>query len=268
MDPLEQLRNLDALHPYTRGVRDYVTGADHLQYTNLPEGIVAVDVTHSNLPAKHLDIRLDLHNTIEQIKDKLRTHIGTPVDYQRLLLRSNGEYVCEMSDNSRMLGFYSVRSGHEIHVVDTDPFSLSKGGGLTDASLIKKYEMSEEDYSKRKGTVREFILKKKAEEDATASTAYGADTVVGIAVMNRCEVMPGSRRGTVMFVGEIPNFKAGHWVGVKFDEPAGKPDFDGKLNGISYFECQPGYGTFVRGNNLTVGDFPEIDIMDENEDEI
>jgi hypothetical protein len=28
--------------------------------------------------------------------------------------------------------------------LDTDPFSLSRGGGLTDTSLIEKYTMSEE----------------------------------------------------------------------------------------------------------------------------
>jgi Ubiquitin-like domain len=45
-----------------------------------------------------------------------------------------------------MLGFYGVESGMEIHVVDADPFSMSRGGGLEDVSLVKKYRMSEEDY--------------------------------------------------------------------------------------------------------------------------
>jgi hypothetical protein len=41
-------------------IRDYITGADHLHYAFLPEGIVAVNITHSNLPAKHLDVRKHL----------------------------------------------------------------------------------------------------------------------------------------------------------------------------------------------------------------
>ena len=45
-------------------VRDYVTAMDHLQYTQLPEDVVCVHMTHSNLPAKHLDIRLNLHMTV------------------------------------------------------------------------------------------------------------------------------------------------------------------------------------------------------------
>lgn len=133
-------------------------------------------MTHSNLPAKHLDIRLDLHLTvrpfpfiteilhqvplfrkIEAVKEKFRTHIGTPVEYQRLILRSGGEYICELNDNKRMLGYYSVSSGMEIHIIDTDPFSLSRGGGLTDTSLVQKYTISEDAYDKRKGTIRDYI---------------------------------------------------------------------------------------------------------------
>ncbi len=144
--------------------------------------------------------------------------------------------ICEMPDNHRMLGYYSVVSGMEIHVVDTDPFSLSRGGGLTDTSLIQKYTMADEDYDKRKGTVRDFIKEKrkndpnyKVKPKSTPSTAAGAmgaeerapapgaESVEGIAVDMRCEVQPGARRGTVRFVGEIKEIKAGgHWVGEIF----------------------------------------------------
>ena len=37
----------------------------------------------------------------------------------------------------------------------------------------------------------------------------GADSVVGITVGSRCQIMPGARRGTVAFVGEIEQLKAG-----------------------------------------------------------
>ena len=55
-------------------VRDYVTAADHLQYSQLPEDMVAVLVTHSNLSAKHLDIRFNLHTTVA-ILFILKTHL-------------------------------------------------------------------------------------------------------------------------------------------------------------------------------------------------
>ena len=49
----------------------------------------------------------------------------------------------------------------EIHIIDTDPFSLSRGGGLSDVSLVQKYKMSEEDYDKKKGTLRDYIREQK-----------------------------------------------------------------------------------------------------------
>ncbi len=45
-------------------IRDYVTAKDHLQYTQLPEGVVQVHITHSNLPQKLLDLRFDLHTSV------------------------------------------------------------------------------------------------------------------------------------------------------------------------------------------------------------
>ena len=45
-------------------VRDYVVAQDHLQYSQLPEDVVCIHMSHSNLPAKHLDIRLNLHMTV------------------------------------------------------------------------------------------------------------------------------------------------------------------------------------------------------------
>ena len=97
---------------------------------------------------------------ISAVKDRLRKHIGTPPEHQRLILRSEGRDICEMSDESRMLGYYSVESGMEIHIIDIDPFSLSRGGGLTDVSLVEKYKMSDDAYDKRKGTLREWIKAK------------------------------------------------------------------------------------------------------------
>lgn len=267
-------------------IRDYVTANDHLQYQQLPEGVVCILLTHSNLEAKHLDIRLDLHLTIEAVKEKFRTHIGTPPEFQRLILKERGNVICEMSDNSRMLGFYSVTSGMEIHVLDTDPFSLSRGGGLTDVSLVEKYRMSDESYDSRKGTMREFIRQKRENDpnyklkpkssgpgaavgagdtDGAAAAPPGVESVEGIAVGMRCEVSPGARRGLVMFIGEVEGLKAGFWVGVRFDEPVGLSN--GTVKGNKIFDCEAGFGGFVRGKNTKVGDFPERDIMCDSDHE-
>lgn len=162
------------------------------------------------------------------MKARLKLHVGTPVEHQRLIHKINGTAVRELSDNSKMLGFYSVESGHELHIIDTDPFSLSRGGGLTDASLVEKFRMSDDDYDKRSGTMRDYIRKKRAADPTfklkpksvpppgvagqPPAIDTSASSVAGITVGNRCQVMPGKRRGVVMTVGEVTGLKEGHWV--------------------------------------------------------
>ena len=76
----------------------------------------------------------------------------------------------------------------------------------------------------------------------------------------------GERRGEVKYVGKVAGMGAGYWVGVQLDEPTG--DSNGTYKNHQYFEAGDKCGTFVRPNELQVGDFPELDIFDEMEDEI
>jgi len=222
-----------------------------------------------------------------------------------------------------MLGYYNLTHGMTCHCIDIDPHSGSKNGGYEDTSLVKRYVMSDEDYDKRKGTLRDWGRKKKEldntftlarharehrelmeaqrqaklglelpkgfemdsagkvyrveilEDDCNkenctkseccdASHEFGPETIDGISMGMRCEVRPGNRRGTVAYVGEVCELgSGGYWVGVVFDEPVGKTDGTTK-DGKRYFDTPgPGYGGFVRGKNIEVGDFPERDIMDE-----
>jgi tubulin-specific chaperone B len=133
-----------------RALRNYITAMDGHEYETLPEGIVALHITHSNLQMKMVDIRLDLHMTIEEVRHKVYRHCGTKPDAMDLYIAgSDGSMRTKLDDDRRKLGYYGVQSGMRIHVVDTDPFSLSRGGGLEDVNLIKKYEISEDDYDKR-----------------------------------------------------------------------------------------------------------------------
>lgn len=166
------------------------------------------------------------------VKEKFRKHIGTPIEHQKLILKEHGHQICEMWDNSKMLGYYSVVSGMEIHIIDTDPFSLSKNGGLTDVSLVQKFKLSDEAYDQRKGTMRDYIREQRAKDPnfnlksvkpsvATSSTnteisepvpVPGIESIVGMKVGDRCEVTPGARRGVVAFLGEVSHLSAGYWV--------------------------------------------------------
>lgn len=92
---------------------------------------------------------------------------------------------------------------------------------------------------------------------------------LGIAVGARVRVLPvtDSRRGTVSYVGtveEIPG--VGSWVGITLDEPTGKND--GTVNGKRYFECNKNCGVFLRPERCEVGDFPPLDMGDEDLEEL
>lgn len=265
-------------------VRDYVTAKDGEHYANLPADTVAIVVTHSNLPSKFMDLRFNLHTTIEGVKERFRKHFGTPVEYQRLLLKDGDKLICEMSDNNKKLGFFGVESGNVVHVMDEDPYSLSRGGGLTDTSLVEKYRMDDDKYNERKGTVREFIKEKKAKEAAERQkrreeglevAAPGEDSVAHIhgagGLGSRCEVQPGARRGVIRWIGESEHLNPGYWVGVQFDEPVGRNNGSVRntaLNiDVSLFECGPGYGGFVRGKNVAAGpEYVEADPFADGEE--
>lgn len=61
--------------------------------------------------------------------------------------------------------------------------------------------------------------------------------------------------------------QAGYWVGVRFDEPVATGRGDGTVQGRRFFECNKGFGGFVRGRNVTVGDFPERPFDEDDDDD-
>mmetsp|Transcript_4874 Transcript_4874/g.8684 ORF Transcript_4874/g.8684 Transcript_4874/m.8684 type:complete len:273 (+) Transcript_4874:221-1039(+) len=261
----------------------YVRLEDHNQFQQLAEGTVAVLVTHSNLNQQWPEIRFDLHSTIGAIKDRLYLHGGTGAGFQKLLLKQDGAVLCELGPDDRKLGYFGVTSGMEIHIVDTDPYSFSKDGGLENVNLVKKYEMSDEDYEKRENSLRNYkkkmrekdpyftFLKENRREPKNLNPP-GPETLEAFKIGDRCQVQPGDRRGEIKWLGECEAIGPGAWVGVNLDEPLGKGDGTIKKTGQRLFECSSNHAVFARPDKVEAGDFPELDPFAElessDEDEI
>jgi tubulin-folding cofactor B len=150
---------------------------------------------------------------------------------------------------------------------------------------VAKVELSPEEYAKKTDSV---LAWKKANKlgrfDPTAPSAeelekaklQAYDTEIstkGIQVGKRCRVgREDSRRGEVMYVGEVKEIPGGgKWIGVKLDEPVGKND--GSLGGTRYWGVDvdgggPKYGVFVRPERIEIGEWPALDDLDEDMDEI
>ena len=145
-------------------------------------------------------------------------------------------------------------------------------GEFEDVSKVEKFEISDAEYNKRDDTFRKFRERQIANNPNFKSylgeveANFQEEESKAIEVGSRCETKVGAKRGEVKYVGKVKGLEKGFWVGVKLDEPTG--DNDGKVKDKVYFEANHKFGLFVRPADLNVGDYPEIDEFDEDEDMI
>ncbi|OXU26381.1 hypothetical protein TSAR_013415 [Trichomalopsis sarcophagae] len=227
-------------------------------------------VTSANNESYSVERRFKKDITIQEFKDKLELLVGYQSKSMGLeVYNKNDDLVCKLSENGKELGSYPVEDGMRVHVIgDAEP--------TDDPAAVEKFELSEEEYSKRSSTVKSFLKEnklgkyneeetKKKEEERQRELENEERLINSMKVGDRCEVIvPGNpkRRATVMYLGKT-EFKSGWWVGVKFDEPFGKNN--GTVAGKKYFECPDKYGGFVKPASIVLGDFPEED-FDLNEE--
>ncbi len=177
-----------------------------------------------------------------------------------------------MSDDSKTLQDYGAKDNYCIHVTDTNPGASNTLGEFEDVSKVEKYVMSDKDYEKRGDTFRKFRERQLAVNPNFKSYLGQVDKdhlkeeASKIEIGSRCETNGGARRGEVKFVGKVAGLERGYWVGIKLDEPVG--DSNGKVKDKVIFECGERFGLFVRPDELKVGDYPEIDEFDMDEDMI
>jgi tubulin-folding cofactor B len=244
-------------------LRRYVTAKDN--ETRFTPSTLCLNISHSSLKQRWIEIRFDLEETVGKVKERLYRHGGTAPGYQRLqLLDPTGRLVCEMVNDRACLRDYNAKNNYEIRIIDQDPNSLARSGWLEDTSLVEKYVMPDEVYDAREGTVRKY--KEHLRQNTPDPDGTEIDVNENLKPGQRCEVFPGGRRGAVRFVGSAEGLGEGCWVGVELDEPLGKND--GSVKGVRYFTCKPNYGVVVRADKVTPGDFPIRGLGDSSDDEM
>eukprot|EP00126_Sphaerothecum_destruens_P013142 Sdes_comp22486_c0_seq1m20935 len=187
------------------------------------------------------------------------------------LFNSENQLVCSFLDQTKPLGFYPVEDFMRVHVTNTDPFQ--KAGIFEDVSKVEKFELAEEEYSKRTDSVRHFKEKNKIgrfaedfSQKIIAKESIQEEKAKSFQIGDRCEISTKNfppRRATIRYIGNV-FFQPGFWVGVEYDEPVGKND--GTVEGEKYFSCPLKYGGFVKPTSVTVGDFPVEDLFGSEEE--
>ncbi|KAJ9666148.1 hypothetical protein H2201_003827 [Coniosporium apollinis] len=219
--------------------------------------------------------------SIAQLKTRLEPITGIPATAQKLTLRLGSQHAAaiEAADEENVqLSTFPLQPYAEIYIQDTRPAAARTD--FTDVSLVEKYSMPAEEYEARNDSV---LAWKKAQKlgrfDPNAPSIEEQKVRAlereieerGIALNKRCRLLPATddRRGTIRFIGpvpQIPGLPGQPWVGIALDEPTGKND--GSVGGARYFECSPSCGVFVRPERVEVGDFPALDDLGEEMEEI
>ena len=234
------------------------------------------------------EIQFHVDTDIEDVKFRVYSHTGTKPEFMQLVLHG-----VTLEDGTK-LGMYGPNNHEVLEVIDHDPDSFARNGGLDDVSQVERYRMSDEDYDKLPNTYRKFKaeqlakdpnwvapwVRKEREAAQARRAARGPmerleDVQKRFEVGQRCEVHPGARRGVVAYIGHtdrkpITNLDGSVdlpqvFIGVKFDEPVGRND--GSAKGVRYFDAGRNYGSFVAPQFVTVGDFPERDPFASDDDE-
>mmetsp|Transcript_56630 Transcript_56630/g.137565 ORF Transcript_56630/g.137565 Transcript_56630/m.137565 type:complete len:375 (-) Transcript_56630:27-1151(-) len=164
----------------TLALRRYITAKDDNPYEGMADTTVLLDLTHSNLQQRHIEIRFDRHDTIEHLKLKIHQKTGTPPHFQHLQFKVCGEVFQELNNDAYdhyKLGYFLGNSGsydntssmstiysQEVHCVDLNPHSGSAGGQYEDVTLVEKYKMSDEEYNSRQNTLRGWSKQQKQQD--------------------------------------------------------------------------------------------------------
>lgn len=188
--------------------------------------------------------RVEKDWTLDDLKKRLELITGIPVEAQVLrVYNPSGQALKPQPGNhlSDVFGFED--NNYRIHVEDSRPANEQ----LNLDEDVDKYEMSQEDYEKRKNSVLEWKKSHGLGRFGPAATQQQEswDPALTVGARCTCTLTTGSCGGTIKFIGKVAEIPGnGTWFGVQLDEERGKND--GSIRGTRYFESPQNYGVFVK----------------------
>jgi len=249
------------------------------QTVPLQSPIVEVTVTTTTSGFQSFQ-KLNRSLSILDLKCKFEMVTGIPAANQKLsLYDSKDKLICNLSNNDQILENIYIDDNFRIHV-DSE---MGVGGivDFNDTTNVQKYELDEEDYDKKRGTVRDFkrrnklgrfnveesakLEQEKLQKEQEYNTLQQA-ALKKLKLESRCKVtIPKSakRLGIIKYLGKL-HFSPLLWAGIEYDDPVGKND--GEVKGKRYFTCKQKFGGFVKVENVECGDFPPEDDFDDLDD--
>ncbi|KAH3687221.1 hypothetical protein WICPIJ_001816 [Wickerhamomyces pijperi] len=222
--------------------------------------------------------------TLLYLRERIELFTGIPPQSQQLLHFTNStstspiDLTAKFNSDATTLKDIDLSESSRIHVNDTRPLEEQYH---EDEDSTEYFELKDEDYDKLTNSVRHWKRENKlgrfnsdlvqSQSDQLSKEKQLAETLtIGARFRTMDKEGTNERRGVIAYVGAVPQIEESTtWVGVKFDEPVGKND--GSIKGERYFDCQMGYGGFLKPSVVEMGDFEEVDIfgdLSDDDDEI
>lgn len=190
---------------------------------------VTINISNSKTDAISFEKKFPKSLTIEDFKNKLEIVTGGSAGTMQLELYAGDKLVTKLTDNDLKLGAYPIEDGMRVHVIDQFL--------MVDCENVDKFELTEDQYTKKQDTVRNFLKTNKLgkyddaemqrlEAQKKAAQEKEEQQAKQIEIGKRCMVTTSgqpTRLGTVMFNGRLDGKKS-LMIGVKFDLPLGVND--------------------------------------------
>ena len=225
------------------------------------------EASEGSVPTQGLAHRLDTVSQTDTILEQLSTYsgyqvvTGTGIGHESTASLEQQDVPQLTSSAASVDKRQGNKSTNTIQYSDTFLTSIEEGGSPTDGAPETVSSRGESFPLERLRQERDKISDSLS---AIMSTQILSEMALSELDEKKFEVgdeviIRDSLKGTVRYVGTT-SFADGIWVGVELREPVGTSN--GTIKDVSYFECAPNHGVFVKPTKLCkLADTTELDVQ-------